>query len=198
MDLIRRNLFESPLYVYFALGIAELAIAAVWHERRSRRLKLALLGPVAAAGVVFAVAWLVVTDRERIIAASEEIVRGVEAGSVEPIERYLDERFGGFFVSKEVAVAEARRAIERYAPRSVGLRDVEVTVDGRRADMTATTRVELAASDLDGSPAPRGNDASALAFAVSIDWTLEWVKVRAGGRDVWRIRRARASRWPRD
>jgi hypothetical protein len=182
MDAIRRALFEKPLYLYILLGIAEAVIGYLYLNRRERRFRTALVVPVLLAGCVFLVERLVVTDREQIIAASEAIARDLEAGRIDALERRLDERFAGFYRDKEFAIAQARRAMDRYQLKVVQLRNFEVTVHDGTATMLVTTIVE----------AGRGN---AAGRRVPLNWTIRWAEAPGAEDDPWRIIAAEPAGW---
>jgi len=182
MDAIRGMLFENPLYVYILLGIAEAVLGYLYVQRRDRRYRFALLAPVLLAGAVFLVEQLVVTDRERIIAASREIARDLEAGRLDALQRRLDDGFAGYYRSKDHALAEAQQAIERYALKVVQLRNFDVTVHEGAATMLVTTVVEAGRGDLPGRRIP-------------LNWTIRWVRRPADDGNAWRIREAEPSGW---
>jgi hypothetical protein len=165
MEGLRRALLEDPLYIYIALGFAELALAVVWHEKRTGRAMAALVIPPVLAVAVWALAAAVVTDREEIIAATGTIARDVEAGSVSAAEEYLDDDCGGFGGSKEGLLDAARAAMKAYPIKKVGFTRVEVTVEEDRAAMHLGTMVTL-----EGGKQP-------------VAWDLQWIKRPAG----WRI-----------
>jgi hypothetical protein len=168
VDSLRHAFFEDPTYVYVFLAFAELALLAIWHERRGARWALALLAPIAAAGVVLAVSAMVVTDQEQIVLAVEEIAGDLEHGSVEAAERYLDDSFQGIGGSKQRAIEEGRTAIDRYRVRKIRLLHMTVEVQGKTAWMHVATVIDLA----DGRTA--------------LTWDVHWIKRPAG----WRIREA--------
>jgi hypothetical protein len=165
MEGLRRALFEDPLYIYIALGFAELVLAVIWHEKRTGRAMAALLVPPVLAVGVWALAAAVVTDREQIIAASEAIARDVESGSLDAAEEYLDDEYGGFGGDKQGVLAVTREALKAYPIKKIGFTRMEIAIEEDRAAMHAGTMVTL-----EGGKVP-------VAFDV------EWVKRPAG----WRI-----------
>jgi len=174
METLRRAFFEDPLYLYVAAALAEAILFVIWRETRKRGLALALLAPVAFAACVFAVSRFVVTDREQIVAATEEIAADVQAGRTTAAEKYLAEDFTGYYRTKQHALDEARSAIETYRFKLIELKDVEVAVTGRRAVMSLTTVV-----------IPGAGLAAGRRFSHA--WDVHWVKLPAAGREVWRI-----------
>jgi hypothetical protein len=170
METLGRTFFEDPLYVYIALVFAELVLAAIWYERRSRRWAMLLLAPVVAAGAVFAVSTLVVTDREQILAAAARIARDLEGGSVAAAQEYLDDEYRGVGMDKQGALALGRTAIQTYHIRSIRFTRMNVEVASRRARMRAATIIEIAAREFGSGQAP-------------LVWEVRWIKRKAG----WRI-----------
>jgi hypothetical protein len=170
MEALRRTFLEDPLYVYVALVFAELVLAAIWYERRSRRWAMLLLAPVVAAGAVFAVSKLVVTDREQILAAAARIARDLEARSVAAAQEYLDDNYRGLGGDKQGALAVGRTAIRTYHIRSIRFTRMDVEVASRQARMHAATIIELTTHQF-------GSGGAALV------WEVRWIKRQAG----WRI-----------
>jgi len=175
MDAIKRAFLEDPLYVYAALGIAAFVLAAAWYERR-RRLWLNLAACAVLLGVgVGLVEHLVVTDRERIVAALHEIAKAVETRQLDRAAEYVDEDYGGWKLTRKALIAAGKLAVRTYDIREVRFVG-QPTVDLRGAagaDCRVRTVVHRGEA---GRPVP-------------LSWELEWIK-RPGG---WRIRRARPS-----
>jgi hypothetical protein len=174
VEVIKRALFEEPLYLYISLGLAELIIAIIWYERRTGKLAVALVIPVVLAACVFAMDCLVVTDREEIIAASAEIARDLKAGSLGAAEKYLHEHFTGFHGTKQDALSEGRRALKQHNARLVQVADMELVLAGRHAEMYVTVVFQPGAGVLSGQ-------------RFSVRWLLRWVKVTEADKQVWRI-----------
>lgn len=170
MESLRHALFEDPTYVYVSLGLAELALAAVWHSRRGARWLAALLVPIVLAAGVFVTERLVVTDREQIFAAMKEIADGIADRDFAAVAGWIDEDLTGYYAGKAQAVAAGRRAAERYDVRSVGYLNPRLAIDGGRARLRVTTVVSLRAA----------GDASRTVLT----WDIRWVKREQG----WRIR----------
>lgn len=174
MDTLRRTFFEDPLYVYIALAFAELVLAAVWYERRTRRALALLAVPVVLAGGAFLLERAVQTDREVIVASAREMAEGLSAGDFEPLERYVSRDFHGPLGSRDAVLARSRRVIDRYELSAVEVRSVEVTVEGEQAVMTGGTVVE---GGYEGAT-----------FRTLVGWEIDWVREPDG---VWRIVAAR-------
>ncbi len=135
--------FENPLYIYFALALAELVLVVIWYEKRTSRWVLSLVIPVVLAGVVGLVAHLVVTDRERIIAAVKDIARSVESGQLQQLPDHLDRdftaRLEGLRVGKRQVVALCNSRISRWRIRRVSFAKMKVEVASEEAKMHVVT-----------------------------------------------------------
>jgi len=190
MDKITTALFEDPLYVYISLAIAELVVAAIWYERRTRRTAASLAAPLVLAGAVFALETLVVTDREEIIAALQLIAREAETdeGQAMPMDaarRYLDEQvrvdladgYGGRNLTRQQAIGAGRSVARELAIRRVKLLKLTVEVDNGRAKAHFTTIITFVASELGQS-------------RTSLIWDVHWLRRDAG----WRIIRVEEPR----
>jgi len=135
--------FESPLYVYAALGLAELVLAVFWYERRGRKFALAMVvPPVLAAGVAL-VAHLVVTDREQIESAAQDIANAIEQRRVDRIPGHFDDAFtarvAGMTITKPQVVAVCNSNVQKWDVSRVVFHKVSVEVSGSRAAMHLTT-----------------------------------------------------------
>lgn len=165
MEGLRQAFLEDPLYVYFALGFAELVLAVIWHEKRTRRWSSALVVPPLLAAAVWALSTWVVTDREQIIRATEAIARDVEAGSVAAAEELLDDDYRGWESTKAGLLEAGRAALKMYRIEKVGFTRMEVTVEGTEATLHVGTIITL-----EGGKA-------------GIAWDVRWIKCPVG----WRI-----------
>jgi len=170
MESLAEALYEDPLYIYVSLGFAELVLAAVWHERRTRRWALALLGGPILAAAVFLIARAVVTDREQIIQAIREIARDVESGGVEKLKIHLDDDFAGDFGSKDDAIRAAAGAVRTYNIKYIRVGKPVVKVSGDQATMRLATVVQFSAGGVSGQ--------------TSLLWNVRWIK---RGLKAWRI-----------
>lgn len=165
--------FENPIYVYIALGLAELVIAAVWYERRNRRLILAMLIPPVLAIGVAVVERLVVTDREQIMAAAGQMAEAVERRQLDRIVEHIDDEFSSgarmfsLSITKANIVAFANSRISRYSISSIKLAKVGVEVTGRTAKMHLLTMVH------------HGQDGRAKTPLI---WDIVWIRRRDGWR----------------
>jgi hypothetical protein len=165
MEGLRQAFLEDPLYIYIALGFAELVLAVIRHETRARRWSSALVVPPVLAVAVWALSTWVVTDREQIIAATERIARGVEAGSVAAAEETLDDDYRGWAGDKAGILEAGRAALRAYPIQKVGFTRVEVTVEGTEAALRLSTIVTIQEGK------------------VGLVWDVRWVKRPSG----WRI-----------
>jgi len=160
--------FENPIYVYLALGFALLALAAVWYERRSRRLAWAMVVPVILGLGVAVVAKLVVTDREQIAGAARQIADAAGTGDFQVISKYIDDTFladlnpygrGGY--TKENVVAMVQGDVDRYGVTKVSITRSEIEVTGRTAAMHVQTVIHCGGESGYKSP---------------FIWDVRWIK----------------------
>lgn len=170
MDRLKTALFEDPIYVYVALVVAFLALAAVWYERRTRRAALLLLAPPVLAAVVFALEALVVTDREQIVAAAKDIAASVEAGDFGGILKHLDEDFTASLQGATIRKTDVQHIVAQQAAvhriTRVAFSKTVVEVGSDEAAMHVVTIITWSAGR---SP---------------LVWDVLWVKTAQG----WRIR----------
>lgn len=171
MEGIKSLLFEDPLYLYIALAFAELALVAVWHSRRTRRLALFLAVPLLVGGLVFAIEGLVVTDREQITAAARDIARCIQDGTYTGIPPHLDEQFRVDMrgippinrVLDKPAVEVACRAVEAARNiQRIKFNQVRVEITGDRAKMHINTMIISGDKGEHRSP---------------VIWDLHWVRI---------------------
>lgn len=171
MSGLKDALLEDPTYIYVTLAIAAVAAAAVWYRRRTRGPLIVLAAVCGSAGIVYAVEALVVTDRERIVAATEQIARRVPTEAPAVLQRYLTDDFAGEFrgrrIDKARAIQAARENVGAYGISEVRISRVEVRLSGRFADVEVGTLI-----------VPEGRR------PVPVQWSLSWVKLEEG----WRIR----------
>ena len=178
MEMLRKTFFESPLPIYLALIFAEVALAAVWHERRGRRMWLAMMAPAALALIVFGVSAVVVTDREWIVDAAKTIARQTEAGRTDALRKLLDADYSGFGNDKAGCIRAAESAIRAYRLSRVRFTKLEAQVEGGEATLHAATIVEFGDSRF-------GSGRTGVIFEV------RWIRRPAG----WRIIHVRPPRY---
>ncbi|RPI59393.1 MAG: nuclear transport factor 2 family protein [Planctomycetaceae bacterium] len=173
METLKELFFESPLYVYITLALVELAVAAVWFERRSPKVARWMVVPVLLAGAVFAVERMVVTDREQIVSITEQIARDMEAGDVDAAMTHVDDDFIADFVplgnvigkdaAKRAAAAVGKLTLAQHKPSKITLSDYKVDFKGNSAVMTVRSVMWFTTGE-------------AKDFTTSLRWTLHWVK----------------------
>lgn len=151
------------------LGIVELAVFRVWLRRRTKGAALRLLVPPILAGVFLLLAALVVTDRETIRIALQQIADDYQAERLDAAATYLDGDYEGFGGEKDSLLALARQTRGKHPIQSIRVTRLVSNVQGRRATTDITTVVHLKDSVGGG--------------AYSFAWSLGWVKRGAG----WRI-----------
>lgn len=170
MESLKVTFFEDPVRAYVVLAVAEAMLLLAWRATRTRRSLLYLLIPPVLAGGVLALAALVVTDRERIEAASRAIAAAVEAGDVGAVARHVDEQYGGYCGSREALLEMARRTHAAMGLRKVRIVASRIDVEGAEARMTVRTAVAY-----DGGAFGAGG--------MGITWRVRWAR-RADG---WKV-----------
>ncbi len=170
MSTIEETFFEDPLYVYIALGLLELVFLSGWHYTRSGTWGRLAVIPILLAGATFAVSRMVVTERERIIIAAEEIADDLTTGRTEAVEKYLHENFTSRrWPDRARALSAARRAIEDYGVSRVKVFRIKVEVSDGRAKSAAGTVIEY--------------DTRFGAGKSALDWRINWIRTDSG----WKI-----------
>ncbi|MFP4053592.1 MAG: nuclear transport factor 2 family protein [Phycisphaerae bacterium] len=147
MEWLTRTFFESPTLLYALLVMVEGGLLARWVLRRGRRNALALLVPIAVGLGLFALERVVQTDREKILAAAEEIASA--ASGEADLADVLDQRLrrsdefraavGPMPVERDEIIEMARTRLHRADVREVRVQRPEVTVEGDRAKMNVAT-----------------------------------------------------------
>lgn len=170
MDTITTALFEDPIWIYVVLGVIEAALVARWWGQPERRATIGLLVPLVLAGAVFFISRAVVTDRERVRAATWAIIQDIQDGNTDVLAEYLDDEYRGFSGTKPQAVEACRLAIGRYGLRAVTVRQMEVQLVGRTAQMRVTTLIVPSKRQAGGRP-------------VRLKWDVRWANRPQG----WRI-----------
>ena len=146
MDAVARTFFEDPTLLYALLVMVEGGLLARWVLRRGRRNALALLVPIAVGLGLLGLERAVQTDREKIIAATEEIASAVSAGNVADV---LEDRLsrsddfhaavGPVPIERDDIIELARTRLRRAKVKEIRIQRPEVTTEGDRAKMNVAT-----------------------------------------------------------
>ncbi len=165
--------FEDPFWLYGLLLVAAAVLGTVWWRTRERAHALRLLIPVGLAGVVFAVSTLVVTDREKIQAATEALVSSVKAGRLDAFETYLDRDFRGHFrgraMNRDQTLQEARQILTQAGVGDVDIKKNDIEVKGPDARQRLQVLVDY------HGPGARGR--------LPVLFQIHWIRTEQG----WRI-----------
>ena len=172
MDTLKQWFLEDPTYVYIALAVVELILAAAWYYRRSGQYGWALLVPVILAGGVIALDRAVETDREQIRRTVREIAAEFSQGGLDIARKCIDETYHGFGGNKAKLLGRAEDLNRQRHLKSVKIKRCRIDVSGRRAEMEVTTVIHL-------------SDSSAGGGVMWLLWKVNWVKRPEG----WRIER---------
>ncbi|MCK4276420.1 MAG: hypothetical protein KAX78_07900 [Phycisphaerae bacterium] len=177
MEALKRTFFEAPLYLYVALAAAELVLFVVWRGRRTRKTAQRLLIPLALAASVFVLEASVVTLREKLSEAIEQLARHAEVLDVDAIAAYLTDDFelsgARGRIGRSAAVSSANSAIGRYKITAVKFVSHDMEMSDREARTVLTTQIITDADEI-GMRNP------------FVSWSLHW----SFGPQGWRIRRA--------
>ena len=165
-------LFENPLPLYLLLLVVEALIVAVWLARRSSRWKLAMAIPLLLGAASALTAHLVVTEREYVAAALQEMAAGAQVGDFGPVDRYLADDcrmplVGRSPLGREAVLAACRAARKRYGVVLVKPTDVVTFSDAGKIVTNARTTVGLATGEM-----------------FRLRWRLQWVRTDDGMRIV--------------
>jgi hypothetical protein len=182
--LFEHLLLENPwpLVIVLICGAAVLRVIARRHEKRA--FNLAALVTLLLAGGIIALAHLVHTPRERVTAATHELLDATADNDPATIERLLDPRIvladeGG---NVRISVGELRprldRALEKFPLASQRAKDLAVEVRGKDV---ASAYLALRTGFTDNAYPP-----------AHTQWRLEW---RCGDDGVWRLVEVRWLRW---
>jgi len=175
MDALETIFFEKPLYVYLTLGIAAVALGAVWYGRRKAIWLAAASAAIVLGAGVFVVERLVMTDREQIVAALDEVAAAAQREDVPAAMGYVDREYAGWMRDKRHVRLRAEAVVKTRGIRYINFRsgpEVTITQPGQ-AETRFTVVVYYGKSD-----PPDGR--------VVLAWRLDWIKRSAG----WRIRGA--------
>jgi hypothetical protein len=177
MATLRKLLFEDPFWLYVFLGVVELALLELWRRRRTGQAARRLLVPLVAAGLVFTVATLVVTRRERLVSTLEAMAQQARQVNVNGVAPYLADDF--HFVSERLrfdkgqSLQAARVAIAKNGVQSVVFKSHTMEIAGDRATVRAVTQILGSAEFMD-------------ARNPLVVWTFYW----RYGPDGWKLTQA--------
>ncbi len=158
--------FEDPFWLYGLLTMTQVVLVVIWHRQRTRKSALRLLVPPALGLLIFAVATLVVTDRERITKAVHDIGKDVASGQTRALEKYLDEDFHMTLHGKAFGKAEtlkrARKVMGTSRITKVQIKRLQIEVSGGTATLRMITAIRVKGGGFQGG--------------VPLVWNLRWIK----------------------
>ncbi|MBT3200110.1 MAG: hypothetical protein HN350_09355 [Phycisphaerales bacterium] len=168
MESIQTALFEEPLTIYIVLGIIAIVGLVIFRRQRTRKSARTLLFALASAAVVFAISTLVVTDREQIRAAVDEIGLAINSDNVQAVERFIDDDFSATspYSTRAKAIHWIKRNIKQYEITNVTLKILSLDITNDQAEMQIISDVNTKTIPLMRFP-----------------WDVKWTK-RSG---QWRI-----------
>jgi len=157
---------ENPIWVYAGLVALELILFSMWFSTRSPKRKLLLLLPILLGAMVFALDWIVVTDREEIESTLLNITTSFHNGHLEKNQHVIADNYHGFLKTKTALVNAAVGEAKKDRIESITVRFQSVKVTGRRAEMKIKTNVRLDTGQI-----------------IPLLWTIYWGKSSEG----WKI-----------
>jgi len=173
MDTVKSLLFENPMYLYIALAAVEVVLLFLWWDRRAekngRKYLLALAVPPVLGLALLVVSTLVVTDREQIVNAAQEIAADLNAGHGASLKTHLDEkfvcRFAGLPVTRDMVLALIESQKKHYAIGNVEITSSTVEIEsGDYATMHMTTHMTGRDRDLN------------MGVSGRVQFVLKWIK----------------------
>ena len=164
METLKQTFLEDPTIVYLILAVAELILAWMWWTRRHHRLLLYLLIPPVLAMAAFTVERLVVTDREQIVLNCHDIARKIEAGDIKSAAEYLDERFGGHWLTRQAAILAGKEFVAQNPGRKIAITSVKIDPPpaNGRANAVVVAIIDLTGGEMSGK--------------TPITWKVHWIK----------------------
>jgi hypothetical protein len=168
MESLQTALFEDPTGIYISLAIVA-AVGLVGYKSWGTFKSLCpTLMALSAGGMVFAISTLVVTDREKILAASDAIALAINSNDMAGLELFLDEQFIGPPVceTRTQAMQLIARTIKEHKITSVKFNVLELNPRDDLASM-------LLGTDIASDNFP----------LVRLHWRIVWAKRSIG----WRI-----------
>lgn len=146
MDFLKMVVFESAVWLggacFCLFGIVLLSRPRMSGSTKARSLP-ALAVLVAS---LFLLQWLIVTDRERILAQLDAFIAAVVTEDRAAIERVIDDGYESEGMNRDDLAAFLTESLERVDIFDTRLRRRDVTVDGDRAELDlgamATVRIK--------------------------------------------------------
>ena len=166
MDTLKHCFLENPIWVYTALVALELILFSMWFSTRSKKRKQLMLLPILLGAMIFALDWIVVTDREEIKATLSSITASFHNGNVEEKQHLISDRYRGYLKTKSALVKAAAGETKKDRIESISVRFESVKVTGRNAEMQIKTNVRLNTGQI-----------------IPLRWTIYWGK----SSDGWKI-----------
>lgn len=170
MAFLQRLFFESPIY----LGIASfLLFGLALLVRRARRETLGRWIAPATVGLIvllFVLQSFVVTQREHILAATDQFIAAVENRNISALRAIISESYESEGMDAAAIIAYIDDALERLSIYDTRTHRRDVTVDRNRAEMLLAARATVRI----------GGDVGQMHWG---SWRLGWSR----DRDAWRI-----------
>jgi hypothetical protein len=167
MDTLQRHFLESPFYVLLVVGFAAAVLFGLWYTRRKRKWVVGFGIAVAVGAVVWGVSAAVVTQREKLDRTAHRMAELFRTGQYDQLQEHISDNYSGFGESKTTLMQLVRSEGQRWTVEKISLRDMEIDVSGRFAEMRVTSVIHM----------PQGVHA--------LRWTVDWVLLKDG----WKVER---------
>ena len=145
MESIQTALFEEPLVIYIILGIIAIVGLVIFKKQRTRKSARTLLLALASGAAVFAISTLVVTDREQIYAATDEIALAINSDNIQSVERFIDDDFAakGPYATRAKAIRWIKHNIKQFEITNVTLTIISLDIPSDQAEMQIISDIIL-------------------------------------------------------
>ena len=165
MEALQTALFENPLGIYIALAIVAALGLVSYQNWRTFRSAWPTAVALVAGAMVFAVSTLVVTDREKIRAACDDIAEAINNRNTVVVEFLLDKDFVGLdqTQTRKKAIRRLIRNLEEYEVTGLEYKILDLNVRDDLATM-------LVRSDITSKTFP----------AMRLNWRVVWIKRSTG------------------
>ena len=147
-------LFEDPFWLGFIAGPILFVLWGIWYRTRARAAARVLLAGLVLAPLLFAIQWLVVTDREAIEQVTRRLSKAVEHRDIDAVIELFDPgaAFDGGFDRgrfKEHLV----HLLDKYTIKNPSVFGFVVEVDGTRGTVRCAARCDIESTVWNG-PVP--------------------------------------------
>lgn len=161
MEALETALFENPLGIYIALWIIAILGLVSYGVWRTLRAAWPTAAAIVAGLIVFTVSTLVVTDREQISAATDEIITALNNRDMLVVEHYLDDEFAGKrgYSTREKAIKWLSSNLKQHRISDIRHKILDLKVRDDLANMALRSDMKTGTVGL-----------------VRLNWRVIWIK----------------------